>query len=106
MGRRRGSRTAGQTLVFFGIFGIRRCGVARYAARNWSRRCCWRCRWFWGGLPRGGRLLCGILVHIEGFRFPTDILTGRPWSAVITGGGLTLARRDAWRFLRLLRRIS
>src|SRR3984893_11549884 len=100
MGRRRGSRTAGRMLGFFGISVLRRFGVRRYAAISWLRLCCWRCRWFWGGLRRGGRLLCGILVRTGGFRFLMGILMGRRWSAVTTDGGLMLARRDAWRFLR------
>src|SRR5712671_1169108 len=86
--------------VFFGIFGIRRCGARRFAGTSWLRLCCWRCRWFWGGLRRGGLLLCGILVRTGGFRFLMGTLMAQRWSAVITGGGLMLARRVAWRSLR------
>src|SRR5260370_25011780 len=100
MAWRWGSRGGRRMPVFFGIFGIRRCGVRRFAATGWLRLCCWRCPWFWGGLRRGGRLLCGILVRHGGYRFLTGTLVGRRASAVITGGGLMLARRVAWRFLR------
>jgi len=36
---------------------------SRIRGNRWLPRCCWRCRWFWGGLRRGGLLLCGILVR-------------------------------------------
>jgi len=65
---------------------------------GWLRLCCWRCAGF-GRTAEGGLLLCGILVR-TGIPLSYGTLMGGPWSAVITDGGLMLARRGAWRFLR------
>src|SRR5713101_723094 len=73
---------------------------AEIRGRGWRRRCCWKCRWFWGGRMMARRLLCGMLVRTGGYRFPRGGLTGRAWNAVITDGSSMGAAGSVWRFLR------